>query len=106
MRTLRRGRRRITADRPCFRGWRRGGDHADLAPVPARARVNDTWPLLFGAAAVSGALLLGSIVGGLLAYVGTDPDGARRVARRMLLSCFAACILTFFYVMARVLDYL
>ena len=66
--------------------------------------LNDTWPLLFGAAAVAGALLLGSIVGGFLAYMGTDPDGARPAARRMLLFSFCACILVLSYVMARALD--
>ena len=66
--------------------------------------LNDTWPLVFGAAAVGGALLLGSIVGGFLAYVGTDPGDARPAARRMLLFTFSACLLVLFYVLARVLD--
>jgi hypothetical protein len=65
--------------------------------------LNDTWPLIFGAAAVGGALLLGSLVGAFLAYVGTDSDGARRAARRMLRFSFGACILAFLYVMARLL---
>jgi hypothetical protein len=66
--------------------------------------LNDTWPLLFGAAAVGGALLLGAIVAGFLAYTGTDQDGARPAARRMLLFSFWACILFFLYVTARALN--
>lgn len=66
--------------------------------------LNDTWPLLVGAAAVGGALLLGSVVGGFLAYVGTDPDEARRAARRTLLFSFGACIFGLSYVMARALQ--
>ena len=60
-------------------------------------------PLIFGAAAVGGALLLGSLVGGFLAYVGTDPAGARLAARRVLRFSFGACILAFLYVTARLL---
>jgi hypothetical protein len=66
--------------------------------------LNDAWPLVFGAAAVGGALLLGSIVGGFLAYVGTEPEDVRSTARRTLLFSFCACVLVLFYVLARVLD--
>ena len=58
---------------------------------------------MFGAAAVGAALLLGSLVGGFLAYVGRDSDGARTAARRMLRFSLVACILAFFYAIARLL---
>ena len=66
--------------------------------------LNDKWPAAFGAAAAGGALLLGSIVGGVLAHLGTDRDEARRAARRMLLFSFGTCILAFLFVTARLLD--
>ena len=66
--------------------------------------LNDEAPLLFGAGAVGCALLLGATVGCFLAYVGMDPDGVRRAARRMLLFGFIAGILAFLYFVARVAD--
>lgn len=66
--------------------------------------LNDRWPLLIGAAAVGGALLLGSMVGAFLASMGTDSVGARLAARRMLIVSFSACILVLTYVLARALD--
>ena len=77
-------------------------------PLPALARTRTprrtaAWAAIFGAAAVGGALLLGSLVGGFLAYVRTDSAGARLAARRVLRFSFGACILAFLYVTARLL---
>lgn len=84
------------------------GAAAAIAPIwllfALTPGLNDTWPLLLGGAILGGALLLGSIVGGFLAYVGTDPEGARPAARRVLLFSFGACILVLSYVMARALE--